>query len=307
MTALYYIGTVLIWGTTWLAIVFQVGEVPISTSIMYRFAIAALVLFIYLILSRKLRRLTLKQHGSCLVLGLCLFSCNFMFMYRAALYIPSGLISIVFSLATVMNMGNSWFFYRKRPDPRLMMGALVGIVGITLLFWPDLQHSAKGGDTAKGLLFAMVGTYCFSLGNMLSARQQRRGMPLLSVNGYGMAYGALFLLAWGLWHGESLHVIYDLQYLGSLVYLAVIGSVLGFSFYLSLIGQLGPQKAAYATVMFPIIALGLSTLYEGYIWTPLAIAGVMAVMAGNLLVFGNPLKRKTLVNKELTNVAAGNG
>jgi drug/metabolite transporter (DMT)-like permease len=289
MTGFLYAATVFIWGTTWLAIAFQVGEVPVTTSIMYRFALAAIVLVVFLVVLGKLQRLTLKQHGSCLLLGLCLFSCNFIFMYNSARYIPSGLISIVFSMATVLNMFNGWLFFKKRPSQRLVMGAVTGIVGIVLLFWPDLQNSAKAGDTVLGLLLALGGTYCFSLGNMQSIRLQAQGLTVLSANGYGMGYGALLLLILGLASGQSLALSTAPVYLGSLIYLALIGSVLGFSFYLILVGRLGAQKAAYTTVMFPLVALGLSTIFEGYVWTPLAFMGLAVVMAGNLLVFGNPL------------------
>lgn len=290
MNGVIYAATVLIWGSTWLAIAFQLGDVPVVTSIMYRFAIASLLLLGCLLITRRLQRLSTKQHLSCLALGLCLFSCNFMFFYNAAQFIPSGLISIVFSLATVMNMANGWLLYRNRPAARLMLGAATGIIGIALLFWPDLQDGARVSETGKGLILAVLGTYCFSLGNMLSARQQSQGLCVFSVNGYAMGYGALFMLGWGIISGASLAMSLQPSYLSSLVYLAVIGSVLGFSCYLLLVGRIGPQKAAYATVMFPLIALGLSTLFEGYLWTTQGFVGVAVVLMGNLLVFGNPLR-----------------
>ncbi|MDO6762824.1 DMT family transporter [Agarivorans sp. 1_MG-2023] len=291
MIAFIYIATVFIWGTTWLAIAYQIGDVPIANSIMYRFAIAALVLMVFLVLSRRLQTLNLKQHLSCLLLGLCLFSCNFMLFYHAAQYIPSGLISIIFSIATIMNMANSWLFHGQKPSLRLISGGVLGISGIVLLFYPDMRQSDTASQQLMGLLMALAGTYCFSLGNMLSAKQQKQGLSVLSVNGYGMAYGAMLLLLWGLFSGEDFAFSTEPLYLGSLLYLAIVGSVLGFSFYLVLVGRLGPQKAAYATVLFPVVALGLSTLFEGYQWTPLALMGVATVLLGNLLVFtkGNPL------------------
>ncbi|WP_432464460.1 MULTISPECIES: DMT family transporter [unclassified Agarivorans] len=294
MIALIYVATVGIWGTTWLAIAYQIGNVPIANSIMYRFAIAALILMIFLRLSGRLQKLNPKQHFSCLLLGLCLFSCNFMLFYHAAQYIPSGLISIIFSIATIMNMGNSWLFYKQRPSLRLLVGGAIGISGIVLLFYPNLQQSEGLGEQVLGLLMALAGTYCFSLGNVLSAKQQKQGLPVLSVNAYGMAYGASFLLLWCLLSGQGFHLTSSVKYLSSLFYLALVGSVLGFSFYLILVGRLGPQKAAYTTVLFPVVALGLSTLFESYQWTPLALLGVATVLIGNLIVFtkGNPFRRR---------------
>ncbi|UPW17713.1 EamA family transporter [Agarivorans sp. TSD2052] len=295
MISFIYFATVFIWGTTWLAIAYQIGDVPIANSIMYRFAMASLVLMIFLKLSGRLQQLNLKQHLSCLLLGLCLFSCNFMLFYHAAQYIPSGLISIIFSIATIMNMANSWLFHRQRPSLRLLSGGAIGIIGIVMLFYPDMRQSDTAGQQLLGLLMALAGTYCFSLGNMLSAKQQKQGLSVLSVNGYGMAYGAALLLLWGLLSGENFAFSSAPLYLGSLIYLALVGSVLGFSFYLILVGRLGPQKAAYATVLFPVVALGLSTIFEGYQWTPLALSGVATVLLGNLLVFtkGNPFRRWT--------------
>jgi drug/metabolite transporter (DMT)-like permease len=285
MTAVLYPATVFIWGTTWLAIAYQIGDVPIANSIMYRFAIAALILVCVLALSGRLQKLNPQQHLSCLLLGLCLFSCNFMLFYHAAQYIPSGLISIVFSIATIMNMLNSWLFHGQRPSLRLLLGGCLGISGIVMLFYPDLSQTEHFSDQLLGLLMALGGTYCFSLGNMLSAKQQKQGLSVLSVNAYGMAYGALLLLLWSLVSGQGFSFSLQPLYLGSLFYLAIIGSVLGFSFYLVLVGRLGPQKAAYATVLFPIVALALSTVFEGYHWSHLGLLGVATVLLGNLLVF----------------------
>ncbi|MPW29288.1 EamA family transporter [Agarivorans sp. B2Z047] len=285
MIGFIYFATVFIWGTTWLAIAYQIGDVPIVNSIMYRFALASLVLVLFLLITKRLQRLSLKQHGSCLLLGLCLFSCNFMLFYHAAQYIPSGLISIVFSIATIMNMGNSWLFHGQKPSLRLICGGILGISGIILLFYPDISHSETASQQLLGLVMALAGTYCFSLGNMLSAKQQKQGLSVLSVNAYGMAYGAALLLVWGLLSGQEFGFSTEPLYLGSLIYLAIIGSVLGFSFYLVLVGKLGPQKAAYATVLFPVVALGLSTVFEGYQWTLVSLSGVAIVLLGNLLVF----------------------
>ncbi|WP_220718750.1 DMT family transporter [Agarivorans litoreus] len=285
MIGFIYFATVFIWGTTWLAIAYQIGDVPIANSIMYRFALASLVLVLFLLITKRLQKLSLKQHGSCLLLGLCLFSCNFMLFYHAAQYIPSGLISIVFSIATIMNMGNSWLFHGQRPSMRLISGGILGISGIILLFYPDISHSETASQQLLGLVMALAGTYCFSLGNMLSAKQQKQGLSVLSVNAYGMAYGAALLLVWSLLSGLEFGFSTEPLYLGSLIYLAIIGSVLGFSFYLVLVGKLGPQKAAYATVLFPVVALGLSTVFEGYQWTLVSLSGVAIVLLGNLLVF----------------------
>ncbi|RKF18427.1 DMT family transporter [Alginatibacterium sediminis] len=285
LTTLIYIFTVIIWGTTWVAIAYQVGEVPISISIMYRFGIAALLLLLGLGLFGKLQRISFKQHLSCLAIGMLLFSCNFMLFYHAALTIPSGLISIVFSLATVMNLLNLRVFQGQTISRSAGFGAMLGVLGLSAMFYPQISQSSQPSEIFVGLGLALAGTYCFSIGNLLSAKQQQSGLSVLSVNAYGMAYGTILLALWSYLTGASFSLHLEQQYFASLLYLAIIGSVVGFSLYLSLVGRIGAAKAAYCTVMFPVVALGISSLLEGYQWSPIAILGLISVLLGNLLVF----------------------
>ena len=178
MNIMLYGLTVLIWGTTWIAIKLQLGEVAISASICYRFLIASCILMLVLKLTGRLQKMNLQQHISCLLLGICLFSVNFMFFYSATQYIVSGLSSVILSMATVMNMINSYLFYQQKPTMRLMAGAMIGIGGVLMLFWPDLSTHHETWDTLLGMGLAVAGTLCFSFGNMLSARQQKEGLSV---------------------------------------------------------------------------------------------------------------------------------
>jgi len=154
-----------------------------------------------------------------------------------------------------------------------------------LLFWPELASQQASHETLLGLGFALLGTLCFSTGNMLSSLQQRAGIRPLTGNAYSMLYGAGILLAGCLAAGVPFSFDSSPAYVGALLYLAVVGSVVGFTAYLTLVGRMGPARAAYCTVLFPVVALSISTVVEGYRWTPYAIAGLALVMLGNLLVF----------------------
>lgn len=280
-----YLLTVIIWGTTWIAIKLQLGVVAIPVSIFYRFALAGLVLFAGLLLLGKLQKLDRRGHLMCLGQGLCLFCLNFLCFYTATQWIPSGLVSVVFSAATLWNALNARLWFGTRVAPRVMLAGALGFTGLVLLFWPELASQQASHETLLGLGFALLGTFCFSTGNMLSSLQQRNGIRPLTGNAYGMLYGAAILLAGCVATGQPFRFDTSTSYMGALLYLAIPGSVIGFTAYLTLVGRMGPARAAYCTVLFPVVALSVSTYAEGYQWTMPALLGLALVMLGNLLVF----------------------
>jgi drug/metabolite transporter (DMT)-like permease len=290
MNALLYITTVLIWGTTWIAISMQSGSVPVLVSVFYRFALAAGLLLLVLMLAGRLRRVSLRDHGFCVLQGMCVFGFNFCCFYAANAYINSGLESVLFSLATVFNALNGVLFFRQRLTQRLLLANLLGFIGILSLFWHDLTGAGMNADVLLGIGLSLLGTYGFSLGNMISVRHQARGLDLLSTNAYAMGYGALVMLMLAWISGASFSIVWTTAYVGSLLYLALFGSVIGFAAYFALIGRIGAGPAAYATVMFPLIALGMSTLFEGYQWTSSAIVGLILILLGNAVMFYRPRK-----------------
>lgn len=186
MNLFLYFLTVIIWGTTWIAIKLQLGVVAIPVSIFYRFALAGLVLFAALLLTRKLQRMDRRGHLLCLGQGLCLFCLNFLCFYTATQWIPSGLVSVVFSAATLWNALNARLWFGTRIAPRVMVAGVVGFSGLVLLFWPELAGQQASHETLLGLGFALLGTFCFSTGNMLSSLQQRAGLRPLTGNAYSM-------------------------------------------------------------------------------------------------------------------------
>ncbi|KQV33167.1 MULTISPECIES: EamA family transporter [unclassified Rhizobium] len=279
-----FLSTVLIWGTTWIAIALQIGPMPVLLSVFYRFALAAVVLVCVLTVTGRLKVPTLRQQPFILVQALSLFCCNFLCFYYSARYVPSGLISVVFSLATVYNAINARIFFSERIKPRTLVAAAMGIVGLALLFGPEVFTGIKG-ESWKGIALSALGTLFFSFGNMASRRNTASGITPLTANAWGMTYGSIALLVLVGITGTRIVLPPDARYLAALLYLSVIGSVVGFTTYLTLVSRIGSQKAAYATVLFPVVALTLSSLYEGYHFTPLAIAGLLLTLAGNVVIF----------------------
>ncbi len=280
-----FLATVLIWGTTWIAIAFQLGPVPVLVSVFHRFALAAVLMLPVLMLLGRLTPVSLRQHRFILLQGICLFSFNFICFYNATRFIPSGLVSVIFSLATIYNAVNARLIFGDRVKPRALLATALGAAGLICLFAPELTGHEVSAEALKGIGLAALGTLFFSLGNMVSRRNSAAGIPPLTANAWGMGYGALILLAIIAATGTPMMAPEGGRYLWALIYLSVIGSIIGFTTYLMLVQRIGTGRAAYATVCFPVIALMASAIWEGFIWTPLAVAGLALTLAGNAVMF----------------------
>ncbi|MBV8044889.1 EamA family transporter [Pluralibacter sp.] len=288
MNVLLYLLVVVIWGTTWIAIFLQQGPVPAPVSIFWRFALASVTLLVVLGLTGRLRRLARRDHLFCLIQGCCVFCFNFWCFYTAAAWINTGLESVIFSMAVLFNAINSFIFFRQQPPARFWFAALLGFIGIVTLFWDDLQASGMSRELLMGVGLSALGTYGFSLGNMLSIRHQRRGLETLTTNSWAMLYGTLVMGVIALVRGDSFMPQWTVSYLGALLYLALFGSVIAFGAYFTLVGRIGPANAAYSTLLFPLVALTISTFYEGYFWHANAVFGLALILAGNLVMFAKP-------------------
>lgn len=280
-----YLLTVLIWGTTWIALKLQLGVVEIPVSIVYRFGLAALVLFAVLLATGRLQTMGRRGHLICVAQGLCLFCVNFMCFLTASQWLPTGLIAVVFSTASVWNALNARIFFGQRISASVLGAGALGLLGLGLMFWPELAAHDASPQTLLGLGLALVGTLCFSAGNMLSSVQQKAGLRPLTTNAWGMLYGALLLSGYCLLRATPFGMDWSVRYVGSLLYLVIPGSVIGFTAYLTLVGRMGAERAAYCTVLFPVVALNVSAYAEGYQWTAPALGGLVLVMLGNVLVF----------------------
>ncbi|MFT5218895.1 MAG: drug/metabolite transporter (DMT)-like permease [Planctomycetota bacterium] len=283
-SASLYVISVLIWGSTWYAIKFQLGTVEAEISLVYRFAFASLILILFCIASRRKLTFSVKQHCFSAAQGLFLFSSNYLIFYWATELLTSGIVALLFSTVVLLNIINGAIFMGLKVSSRVIGGATIGIIGIATIFWSEVSAIENNSETWRGLWMCLLATFFASLGNILSLRNQQNGMPVVQTNAWGMAYGALVMTAYAFVTGTEFNFEYSYAYTLSLLYLAFFGSVLAFGCYLTLVGRIGADKAGYTAVLFPIIALAISTLFEDYHWTLLALFGFVLVLLGNYLV-----------------------
>jgi len=281
---LLYLITVLVWGSTWLAIEFQLGVVAPEVSVFYRYSLAALLLFGWCQARGLKLSFGLRAHSRFLLLGLLLFCLNYILTYHAQQYITSALAAIAFSTMLWMNIGNARLFFGVRSGPRVVVGSVLGVAGIVTLFLPQVASVSLSDATLYGATLSVIGAFIASLGNMVSQEAQKSGLPVLQANAWGMFYGTLLTGAIALGQGHEFNFDMSAGYVLSLGYLAVFGSIIAFGAYLTLLGRIGAHKAGYAVVMFPVIALMLSILFEGLQITFNIVAGVILVTAGNIII-----------------------
>lgn len=293
-----YLITVLIWGSTWLAIKYQLGVISPELSIAYRFGLAASILIVFSLIRRLPMRFDLKAHGFFALQGFFLFSLNYFLVYLAEGYLTSGLVAIIFSLIIITNVIFGSIFLRNPIRSKVVLGAIFGMAGLAFVFWPELSNFDLSSQKVLGMGLAFIATISASLGNVVSARNQRDGLPVIQTNAYGMLYGAFFMFLLALFKGAQLEFDSSAGYILSLLYLAIFGSVIAFGSYLTLLGRIGLDRAAYVTVLFPIIALLLSTLFEGLQWGATQLVGIVLVLLGNAVVLSKNGSLKLLKRLE---------
>ena len=280
-TSLFCISA-LIWGSTWLAITFQLGVVAPAASVVYRFALAAAMLAAWCLATGASLRFPLRQHAWFAAQGTLLFGLNYLAVYRAEQYIASGLVAVLFSLIVFLNLVGVRVFFATPINRPTLAGATLGVTGVALLFWPEF--GARQGDALAGIVFGLGATVLACGGNLLAVRSQRRGVPLLPGVAWGMGYGALAIALVAMIDGTPWTFDPRPGYVLSLLYLAAFGSVIAFGAYLTLLGRIGAARAGYVGVAVPVVALLLSTVFERYEWTFTALAGVALCVIGNVLV-----------------------
>src|SRR5436190_12766097 len=280
--ALFMTSTV-IWGSTWLAIKFQLGNVAPDASVAYRFALAALLLAGWCALSGRSLRFDARSHAFIALQGVLMFGLNYVGVYWAEVYAKSGLVAVLFSTIVFMNPIGAHFLFGTPLTSRTLVAAVLGVAGVALLFVPELTQASQGGEATLGIALGLGATGVASAGNFAAMRNQRAGVPVLSGTAWGMAYGALVAALVAAARGAAWTFDTSSSYVLSLVYLAVFGSVAAFVAYLTLLQQVGLGPASYVGVATPVIAMLAFTAFEGYRWTPLGAFGVVLAIAGNWL------------------------
>jgi drug/metabolite transporter (DMT)-like permease len=282
-TAFLYAVTVTVWGTSWLAISFQLGEVNALVSVAHRMALAAVLCAALTWLRRAFVPLAAADHARIFVQGLCLFCCNYLFIYAATESLSTGLVAVVFSTMVILNAIGGALFLDQPLRGVVLAGGLLGLVGMTVLFYPELGTLGWKDDRLRALGACFLGTLCASAGNIIAAGNLRRGLTVLTCNSWGMFYGAATLYLAALVLQIPIRVSLAQDYLISLFYLAFVSTVLAFWAYMSLLARIGADRAAYTTLLFPIVALAVSSVVEDYRWSLFSVAGLLLVLAGNWL------------------------
>ena len=284
-----FILVTLIWGSTWIVIKDQLSVVPPSWSVTYRFLLSGVVMLLVAAATKSPLRLGRDGQIFAALMGTAQFMFNFNFVYRSELYITSGLVAVVFALLFVPNAVFARIFLGHRMSPRFILGSVIAVGGIGLLF----VNEARGDDatqtaTLTGILFTLAAVLSASTANVMQASKRAKAMPMTAMLGWAMLWGAGLDAAYA-WTTAGPPVMdWRPGYIAGLLYLGVIASALAFSLYFTTIRDIGPARAAYSGTIIPVIAMGFSTVFEGFVWTGLAVAGSIIALIGMVLGLSSP-------------------
>ena len=288
-----FVATLFCWSPTWYLIKFQLGYVDPLVSVFYRFVIASLIIFIYLVIKRRNLRFSFNHHIWFLFFGTCLYSINYVFFYTSNTYLISAFPAIVFSTVVIMNILGEWFYFKKKPTIKTLLGATIGMIGIIIIFNNEIFNFSLSNGAHIGLFLALLGTFCASTGNMVHQKNLNNNFPLIQTIAFAMLYGSLVTLLITQLNNTELLFEFTFRYIASLAYLSVFGSIFAFIFYLKLLEKVGPGRAGYIGVVMPVIALLISTIFENLEWEPDLIMGLPVLIIGAVLVINqklNPIK-----------------
>ena len=285
-----FIVTLFCWSPTWYVIKFQLGYVDPLVSVFYRFLIAAMIIFIYLIYKKKNLKFSLNQHVWFLLFGICLYSLNYVFFYLSNTYLISAFPAVVFSTVVIMNILGERFYFKKTPSLKTLIGATIGMIGIMIIFNDEIFNFNLTNGTHVGLFLALLGTFCASTGNMIHQRNLNNNFSLIPTLAYGMFYGSLVTLLIIQIKGTKLLFEYSFSYIVSLAYLSIVGSIFAFIFYLRLLEKVGAGRAGYVGVVMPVLALLISTVFENLEWQQDLIVGLPILVIGAMLVISQKIK-----------------
>ena len=280
----------LIWGSTWIVIGDQLGAVPPAWSVSYRFIIAGAAMFVLAYFTRASFRVGREGHALAMLMGVLQFVLNYNFVYAAEQFITSGLVAVVFALLIVPNALFSRIFFFDHVTSGFALGSAIALAGVALLFVQEVRlASVPVASVLTGIGFTIVAVLAASISNVMQLSRGVRTRPISVMLGWGMLYGAVVdsAFAWIL----SGPPVFEprLGYWLGLIYLSVVASSLAFFLYYRIIRAVGAARAAYSSVLIPIIAMLFSTVFEGYRWAPLPLAGGLMAIAGLIIALrSNP-------------------
>ncbi len=287
---LLFVLTLFCMSPTWYVIKFQLGHVDPLVSVFYRFITASVLIFIYLLIKKKNLKFSINHHIWFLLFGICLYSINYVFFYLSNTYLISAFPAVVFSTVIIMNILGENFYFKKKPSIKTLFGATIGMLGIAIIFNDEIFNFNLSNGTHIGLLLALLGTFFASTGNLVYQRNLNHNFPLIETLAYAMLYGSLVTFLITQIKDTELLFEYSFEYIISLSYLSIVGSIFAFIFYLKLIEKVGPGRAGYVGVVMPVLALLISTVFENLEWDTDLIIGLPILIIGAVLVINQKIK-----------------
>ena len=253
-------------------------------SVFYRFLLASLLVFAYCAWRKLPLRYGWREHAWMALMGTLMFGVSYVFVYYAEQHVVSGLVAVGYSASPLLGMLGMRAFFGTPMTGKVIAGSVLGIVGISLVFWPEIGSSQGPGDFATGATYTVLAVLISSFGSLVAHRNNQSHLPLWQSLAWGMLYGAISALVWALAGGQRLEFEATAAYVGSLVYLAVFGSILAFASYLTLLKRIGAARSGYIGVMTPIVALVISAAFESFRWHALTWVGIAVSVAGNIVI-----------------------
>ncbi len=291
MNIVWFLVCSLVWGSTWIAITFQLGVVDPMVSVFFRFFLAAMLLLGFCLVTRRKLAFSARDHFWFLLNGAFMFCVNYYLVYLAEEVLTSGLVAISYTTIIFLNAVNSRIFLGAPILPRIIFGGVIGVVGLTLIFVPELSSFSADKHSLMALGYCLLGAVSVSFGNTSAQVCHRRKVPVVQMALFGMVYGSLLMGTTAWFRGVPFTVDLSMGYIGSLLYLSVFGSIVAFLGYLTLLRNIGSDRTAYIALVTPLVALSISTVVEGYTWSGAAAVGVLFILAGNVVAL-RPKKRR---------------
>lgn len=279
-----FVLAVLIWGTTWHAIVYQVALTTPEFGVTLRFALAGLLALAIAVRRGECLRFGLRVHALLALQGLFMYSLAYLCVYHAELHVPSGLVAVGYSASPLLAGLGAWALWRMPVSRLFVAGGLLGVAGVALIFWPELAQTGERPSAALGLAYTVAAVLLSAVGALAASRNAVHGLPFWPGLGGAMLYGAAASAAVLAFQGQALAWPTAWSWWISLAYLVGAGTVLAFAAFLTLQQRLGPGKAATIGVMTPVVALAVSTAFEGYRPDGWTLAGALLAIVGNTLM-----------------------
>ena len=278
----------LIWGTTWFAITLQLGPVDAVVSIVWRFGLAAAVLFAFCALTRRPLRLTRAQHLAAIGQGAFVFAVSYGFVYAAEEQVASAVVAVIFAALAFVNLVLFRFLAGQKAAPTAWLGAVCGVIGVGVLSYGQMATAGAGANPSLGVAFALTAVMASALGNWFAWRGQQAGAPVLAATAWAMAYGTAMLAIYGVATGVTWRIEPTPAYLLSLLHLSLFGSVIAFGLYFTIARQRGYALASYISALTPPIAMLVSVVFEGARFGWSALIGLTLVLLGQVMLIRTP-------------------